>query len=144
MGKEMTSMQRTKGQRGERELFGLLSEYLGAIVKRNLMQSAWGGADTLDIPGWAIEVKRQETLNLKSWWAQTVNQAALHRRKPILFYRQSRNPWRACIDLHDLDASKFPVAGREYAIVSFDAACQFLREGLEVQSTQKEEVCLKA
>jgi hypothetical protein len=129
-GIEMSNMQRRKGACGERELFGLLSEYLGAIVRRNLMQTQAGGCDTLDIPLWAIEVKRQEKLDLKSWWNQTVNQAALLRRKPILFYRQSRQPWRACIDLHDLDADKFPLRGREFAIVGFDAACQFLREGL--------------
>lgn len=126
----MTAMQRRKGQVGERELFGLLSEYLGAIVKRRILQVREGGCDSLDIPGYAIEVKRHETLNLKSWWAQTVNQAEMEKRKPILFYRQSRQPWRACIDLYDLDPAKFPLRGREYAIVSFDAACQFLREGL--------------
>ena len=132
----MPAMQRRKGQVGERELFGLLSEYLGAIVKRRILQVREGGCDSLDIPGWAIEVKRQEELKLKEWWSQTIRQANAERRKPILFYRQSRNPWRACIDLHDMDADKFPVQGREYAIVSFDAACQFLREGLEVKEME--------
>lgn len=126
----MSAMQRRKGAVAERELFSLLSEYLGAIVKRRILQVREGGCDSLDIPGWAIEVKRHEKLNLKEWWSQTIRQANAEQRKPILFYRQSRQPWRACIDLHDMNSGKFPVRGREYAIVSFDAACQFLRESL--------------
>jgi Holliday junction resolvase len=124
-------MQRRKGQVAEREIFALLSEDLGAVVKRRILQAREGGCDSLDIPQWAIEVKRHETLNLKEWWSQTIRQANAVQRKPILFYRQSRQPWRACIDLHDMNPDKFPVRGREYGIVSFDAACQFLREGLE-------------
>jgi hypothetical protein len=32
--------------------------------------------------------------------------------------------------MSDMNSDKFPVRGREYGIVSFDAACQFLREGM--------------
>ena len=55
-------MQRRKGQTGERELFALLSSGLGFVVQRTLNQSRQGGADGMDIPGWAVEVKRQEAL----------------------------------------------------------------------------------
>ena len=47
----MSAMQRSKGQRGERELFGLLSDQLGFIVQRNIDQARAGGADCIQVPG---------------------------------------------------------------------------------------------
>ena len=64
-------------------------------------QTRAGGADTGDIPGWAIEVKRQEVLNTDAWWKQAVKQAEDSNRKPILFYRRSRQPWRAVVSARD-------------------------------------------
>ena len=62
----MSASQRNKGSRGERELFALLTEQLGVTVTRNLSQTRAGGADALDVPGWSIECKRQESLSLAS------------------------------------------------------------------------------
>ena len=58
----MSAMQRTKGAGGERELARLLQEHLGIPVNRNLQQTRQGGADLIDVPGWAIEVKRAANL----------------------------------------------------------------------------------
>ena len=44
----MTAMQRRKGASAERELFALLSDLLGCVVRRNVGQSRAGGADRLD------------------------------------------------------------------------------------------------
>ena len=93
----MSAFQRNKGQRGERELFGMLSDELGFVVQRNIDQTRAGGADCLEIPGWAVECKRCETLNINAWWAQAEEQAG--NQIPILFYRQSRQPWKAVVDL---------------------------------------------
>jgi hypothetical protein len=123
----MSAAQRNKGACGERELFNLLTDNLGFVVKRNLSQTRGGGADGLDVPGFAIEVKRQEKLALSAWWHQTVEQAGPG-RTPILFYRQSRQPWRAVIDLSDLDPSTYTDPHIDTAIVSFDAAMTFMRE----------------
>ena len=41
----MTAMQRRKGQRGERELFALLSDRLGTVVRRNVDQARKGAQD---------------------------------------------------------------------------------------------------
>jgi hypothetical protein len=121
---------RAKGQRGERELFALLSDYLGIICKRNVDQAREGGADGIDIPGWAMEVKFCEREELKDWWGQTCQQASVLRRKPMLWYRASRKPWRAVVDLHTLRPDMFPVEYRESAIIGLDAACQLIRETL--------------
>ena len=121
---------RDKGQRGERELFGLLSDYLGIICKRNVDQARAGGADGIDIPGWAMEVKRGEKEEVRSWWLQTCRQAHVCGARPLLWWRANRQPWRAIVDLHDLRSDVYPVREREHAIISFDAACQLIRETL--------------
>lgn len=118
-------MSRNKGQRGERELCALLSDELGTVVKRNLSQTRAGGADCVEIKGWKIEIKYQETLNLNAWWKQAVEQAG--NDKPILFYRQSRQPWRAMMYLSDINPD---FTGDYTAVVDFETACFLIRESL--------------
>ena len=71
----MSTSQRNKGACAERELFGLLSEQLGVAVVRNYAARWEGGCDSLSLEGWAVEVKRQEAINLTSWWNQATRQA---------------------------------------------------------------------
>jgi hypothetical protein len=47
----------------------------------------------------AIEVKRQERLEIKSWWKQACHQARPGNHIPVLAYRQSRQPWRFVMPL---------------------------------------------
>jgi Holliday junction resolvase len=94
----MGAMQRRKGQSGERELFGLLRDELGVIVERNLSQTRNGGADSLSLPGLAIEVKRQEIDWSEAWWTQAVEQAG-RTRVPVVAHRRSRQPWRFVLPL---------------------------------------------
>ncbi len=99
----MGASQRMKGQRGERELFGLLSEHLGFVVRRNVDQARKGGADGIEIPGWAIEVKRHETGFRSEWWEQARDQAWKDCGKmPALCYRASRQPWRVRLFVADV------------------------------------------
>jgi len=124
----MGAMQRRKGDNAERELFAMLTDELGVVVRRNLTQTCRsGGPDTIDIPGWAVEVKRQEKETLGQWWQQAVAQAA--GRRPILFYRASRQPWRALIAAKDL----FSGGSEQPAILSFVDACTVLRESLDIE-----------
>ncbi len=125
----MSASQRNKGASAERELFKLLSEQLGIAVARNFDQTWKGGADSLSVEGWAVEVKRQEAINLKSWWSQATRQAEQTKRKPILFYRQSRKPWKAVVDLHHVLPGTFPAPGN-LAEIALDTACQIIRESL--------------
>jgi hypothetical protein len=89
---------RQKGARGERELFALIEEKTGLQLDRNLQQSRNGGQDATARPGtpplWlAVEVKRQESLNLSAWWEQAKSQSKPG-QLPVLFFRQSRKPWQ--------------------------------------------------
>lgn len=125
----MSKMQREKGSRGERELFALLTEQLGVTVTRNLSQTRGGGADSLNVEGWAIECKRCEALSIASWWTQATRQAEATGRKPALFYRQSRKPWRAVLDLHHVAPGVFTAPGSLCELALSDA-CTVIRESL--------------
>ena len=128
----MSKMSRNKGASSERELLKLLSEELGLEkgLNRNLSQTRGGGADCIELSGWAIEVKRQEKLNIMKWWEQTVAQCK-NGRAPLLFYRQSRYPWTAmmcltsaCFNYYQPGDELRPVS------MSFDTACYIIRESL--------------
>lgn len=71
------------------------------IVQRNQNQSAVGGCDLTGTYGLAIEVKRQETLSINTWWAQCLKSAKELGEHPVLLFRQNAKPgqrtkWR-CI-----------------------------------------------
>ena len=99
----MSKYQREKGMRAERELCALLSDELGTLVRRNVDQARIGGADCLELHGFSVEIKRVEKLARPTWWRQAVRQAEAMRCEPILFYRRSREPWRAMLHRHDSD-----------------------------------------
>lgn len=100
-------MQLEKGKRGERELFSLISDELGITVTRALGAARDGGCDSLDIPGWSPEVKRTEVY-ANAYWRQACEQAEETGRLPVLFWRPSRKPWVALVDLADVAPHVFP------------------------------------
>ena len=125
----MSKMQRNKGASGERELFAILSDLLGVTVKRGLVATREGGADSLDVPGWAIECKRVEKPDINAWWNQAIDQAARTGRKPVLFWRASRRPWSAFIDPHHINPSTYPHQGQHDPVqMSAAAWAQLARE----------------
>jgi hypothetical protein len=97
----MSAMQRRKGATAERELFALLSKELGTCVRRNVDQARNGGADCIEVPGWAIECKRVESGFQAAWWEQALRQADAADDCPALAYRASRQPWRVRLLLSD-------------------------------------------
>lgn len=107
----MAAAARIKGAAGERELFRALSNELGMVVQRKLGAARDGGCDGIDVPGWAVEVKRTETLCLPAFWSQAVRQAQQAGRKPVLFWRKSRAKWVAFMDPADLAPDLFQPGG---------------------------------
>ena len=97
---------RAKGMSGEREVATILRDELGMEVHRNwAQQAAIGGCDLIGIPGWGIEVKRIKKLtegDLTSFWQQATDQAASAKVRPVLFYREDRQSWKARMSLYDL------------------------------------------
>ena len=90
---------RNKGAAGERELAGILKDYLGFEVKRNLGQ-ARDGADDITIQKFRIEVKRQERLQVDKW-SEQVESCSKSGEIPVLAYRRNGQPWRVCLKLDD-------------------------------------------
>lgn len=109
---------RSKGQRGERQVKDIFQKVMDEVgneiglpwipeVKRNLMQTMEGGADLVGIPGFAVEVKFCENLQIEKWWEQAQRQArslddwATHMNQPLvealLVFRQKNRPWQVCM-----------------------------------------------
>ena len=102
---------RQKGAEGEREVIKILTaltlevlndmdapaetrEKVMKMIQRNQNQTAVGGNDLTNTFGLSIEVKRQETLSVGTWWAQCVAAAKRNNELPVLMYRQNRKPWK--------------------------------------------------
>jgi hypothetical protein len=141
----VSKMQRTKGAVGEREFFGLLSAELGTCVRRNVDQARNGGADCVEVPGWAIEVKRHETGFREAWWDQALRQAEAADDCPALAYRASRQPWRVRVLLCDVvfalaDVVTYDDAGSGDRWVEMDLPtfALIVRESLPVERAETE------
>lgn len=92
-----------KGKAGEREAIKFLQPIIYKVYElaglepvelfRNQNQSALGGYDIDGLPWLALEIKRQETLNLNAWWKQ-VTTACADNQVPVVMFRQNRKQWR--------------------------------------------------
>ena len=100
---------RNKGQSGEREIIQLLRPIINEVyqkyssleipmLERNQNQSNKGGYDIVGIEWLALEIKRQESLQLNTWWQQTLKQANQN-QIPVLIYRQNNKPWAVMLEL---------------------------------------------
>ena len=92
---------RDKGQRGERQVAGILADLLGRVVSRRI-QNFKNDYDLIGLEqfGYAPEVKHHAkvTDSLKAeWWAQAERQAEVHGLVPVLIYRGNRQKWRAVV-----------------------------------------------
>lgn len=126
----MSAMQRRKGQTGERELHAKLSDALGITVRR-LARQRDGDPDGLDLPGWAIEVKRVETPHVFAWWLQALDQAHALGRRPMLAYRASRRRWRCMLRLEDVAPGRYAAPDGESPIeCDLSTAAAIIRETL--------------
>lgn len=102
---------RDKGHNAEREVANMLNGVLiltmremgypediilkaSRTIQRNQNQSAVGGNDLSNVFGLSIEIKRQETLSVESWWKQTLAGASRNNEWPVLLYRQNNKKWQ--------------------------------------------------
>ena len=96
----MGRAERLKGARGENEVAALLTESLGIAVKRKLGQARDGG-DDIQVGRWRLEVKRRERIQIEDWCRQ-VEECLQIGETPVVVFRRSGQPWRACLLLEDL------------------------------------------
>lgn len=98
---------RQKGQEGERDIQRALEPIVRRlmteggfplpvkpIIQRNQNQSAVGGSDLSNTFGLSIEVKRQESLSVNTWWKQCTKSAEELNEVPVLLYRQNGKKWK--------------------------------------------------
>lgn len=120
---------RTKGANGEREIADDLNFIIYSAMKemgcdnptmrsvqRNQNQSAVGGSDLTGTLGLAIEIKRQETLSVNTWWEQCVKAASQNGGIPVLLYRQNRGKWR-CVTNAWMNLPEVPSTASAYVPV---------------------------
>lgn len=96
----MSKMSRDKGANGEREVVSILRER-GFDAKRSFYQIAGDREDVTGMPGYAIEVKRTERLELWSALDQAAKAADATQTKPLLAFRRNRTDWQVALPLAD-------------------------------------------
>lgn len=104
---------RAKGASAEREFAGLIYDWSGVRLIRNLEQTRSGGHDLIVHPdevgpvadafrALAIECKRYQSVteaNIQTWWKQAITQADQAGLMPILAYRANRASWRVVVPI---------------------------------------------
>jgi len=92
----MGKLSRDKGKVGEREVAALLREYVFGGKRGVRYQGGKDSADVTGLPGFHIEVKRTEKLNLEAAMAQA--RADCGDNIPVVFHRKSKNDWVVIMD----------------------------------------------
>jgi Holliday junction resolvase len=139
----MSINSRQKGAGAEREFAGLIHDWSGVRLIRNLEQTRSGGHDLIVHPDevgsvadafrkLAIECKRYQTATdaqIQKWWAQAVLQADQAGLKPVLAYRANRSPWRVVVPLVHVNPSLSQNSQLTYtATLSIEGFCHTLSE----------------
>jgi Holliday junction resolvase len=91
---------RAKGATGERELAEKLREYGYTARRGQQFSGANGDADVVGLPGYHIECKRVERLNIDEAMAQSVRDARVG-EIPIVCHRKNRKDWLVTIRFKD-------------------------------------------
>lgn len=151
----MGKFSRDKGQRGEREVAGMLNEVVQEVWQRNgwkmeerpvfgrnLLQTQNGGHDLDGVDWMAVEVKRHETEQVATWWKQAVAQAQGHEAtlrkrglrltvQPVLVWRKNNCKWQVKM------VGQIPLSdGKKvstYIVVTITAFLAWFRRELEVR-----------
>lgn len=89
---------RAKGSNGERELAKILREHGYEARRGQQFCGANGDADVVGLPGYHIECKRVEKLNLEAAIEQSKRDAR-QGEIPIVVHRKNRQEWQVTISL---------------------------------------------
>jgi len=94
---------RRRGGSGEREVVAVAHAHGFTEARRNFGSGAQGGGDVTGIPGCAVEVKYQESLNIWKALAQCENDAR-PTDTPVVAFRRNGSGWYCALPLDDLMA----------------------------------------
>lgn len=90
---------KARGNRGELEVVNILKAH-GYPAYRNFASGGYGGSDVVGLPGFAVEVKMVEKLNVWAALAQC-EAAASPTETPLLAFRRNRCRWYCAMPLDD-------------------------------------------
>lgn len=91
---------RDKGKRGENEISKILRGH-GFEARRSQQYAGYNGdADVIGLPGYHLEVKRVEKLNIDKAYEQSERDAKAG-EVPLVVYRKNRTKWKVVIDLEN-------------------------------------------
>ncbi len=88
------AMSRSKGKVGERQVVELAKAAGFEDAHRDWMTPQPNG-DIGGVPGTYIEVRRRERVDILAWAREA--ETAADDKLPIVAFRTSREPWRACV-----------------------------------------------
>ena len=91
---------RQKGARGERELAKILQQYGYETRRGQQYCGANGDADVVGLPGFHIECKRVERLDLYAAMEQSENDAKPE-EVPTVMHRKNGKPWLVTMKLSE-------------------------------------------
>lgn len=99
MGKVINS--KRKGSAGERAVAEILREHGYADARRSQQYCGHNGdPDVVGLPGYHLEVKRVERLNLEAAFEQSVRDAR-DGEIPVVVHRRNRKPWMITMRFED-------------------------------------------
>lgn len=91
---------REKGKRGELELSHFLTAH-GFDARRGQQYCGSNGdADVVGVPGYHLEVKRVEKLNIEKAMQQSIDDAR-ENEVPVVVHRKNRKPWLVTMRLEE-------------------------------------------
>lgn len=103
---------RQKGKRGETEIAHILQAY-GFDARRGVQYCGLNGdADVVGLPGYHLEVKRVERLNIDTAMEQSVRDAR-DNEIPIVCHRRDRKQWLVTMSLKDFMEVCYGKGGKE-------------------------------
>ena len=98
----MSINSREKGKRGELDLAAFLRDHGYVDARRSVQHCGYNGdADVVGaLPGYHLEVKRVERLNLDAAFEQSVRDAR-DGEIPVVVHRRNRKPWMITMRFED-------------------------------------------
>ena len=95
----MTINSKRKGAAGERELSKFLRDHGFSEARRGQQYSGIEGEDVVGLPGYHVEVKRVERLNIHDAMNQSIRDA--DNQIPIVAHRKNRTEWLVTMRAED-------------------------------------------
>lgn len=99
----MSINSKAKGKRSEVEVVHILKDhgYTDARRTQQYCGSTGEASDVVGLPGYHVEVKHQERMELYKWYAQAVRDSSGSEDIPIVVHRKNNADWLVSMSFED-------------------------------------------